>query len=273
MKADEKTDLETNALAQSLSGLAGKAKAGKLVNFRLLGLVLAAAVALSLWVILSRQTKKADSQTWRDLDAISGPESLETFAAAHGGSVQGRVAKLQRARTLLGPSGISLMSSFGERKKAIENIEKARDILGPLIGEFKDDPTLKAQAIEAAAKAELALVGVAKEGGTEDRGSVDKAADLYKQFAATVGPKTPLGEAYEKRAKDLLDQKSVVVQVGKDLNNQFSPPPIPDIKAPPAIAVPTVTPAGPIAPPSITPPVVPPAPAVTIPTPPAATKK
>ncbi len=280
MKADEPTQLETNELAQRLTGLAEKAKTGQLLNVRLIALIALVVTVLVVWFYLRTRTQDADTKTWKSLELMSGTESLESFSKEHPNSTHGKVAKLQLARTLLGPNGISNLRRFDGRKKAIENIERARELFTQLITDFSGDVTLKAQSIEGAAQAELALVGIPKDGTSgDDRGSVEKTAELYTQFAKLVGEQTKLGEEAAKHAKELLEKKSAIIEVAKNLNTQLTPiAPAPEIQAPPSLA--PIAPIGvvPDAPATPTTPIVPPTISPTTartpaPPPPAATKK
>ena len=156
----------------------------------------------------------------------------------------GKAAKLQVARQLLGPQGVSQLGSIdpSTRGKAIKSIEDAREAFTKLIEEFKGDLTLQALAIDGAAHAELALIGIPKEGTTSDyRGSVDKAIELFRQYAKLVGE--PAGEPAKKMADELEAKKSDVLQLGMYINTKMAPlVPAPEFKIP---NLPSLTPAPP----------------------------
>ena len=83
-----------------------------------------------------------------------------------------------------------------------ETLEKLRDEFVAVSGEFKDDRTLKTQALLAAADIEMGLIGIPKKGVTtmgvdvkgNCRGQVDKYAGLMKQAAEAIGADTDAGK-------------------------------------------------------------------------------
>jgi hypothetical protein len=222
MKADERKHLEENTLAHGVTTLVERAKSGRLVGLRWLGLALAAILVIGVWWYAVRQSNRADSQVWSGLSDLvrrGGESSLTEFAGAHPDSTAARLARLETARVHLGPDG-SLLLQTGDktqRSKAVENLEKARDEFTKLAEEFQADPTLRATALMGAAEAELALVGVPKAGGLGSIGSVPAAAELYRKAAQAVGEATPVGEQAKKRADELEANKEEIERVGVQL--------------------------------------------------------
>lgn len=236
MKADERHELEQNALARRLGQMAEKAKAGQL-NYRVIGIAVAVLLIAGAWWFYARSNRIESATAWKQLDGINGPEQFVEYAKTNPNSLPSRVARLQYARTLLGPNGLQQMSSPNQRKTAVENVEKARDEFAKLADELKSDLTLRAQSLDGQAHAELALVGVPEEkDANKDRGSVEKAADLFRQFAKLVGEDTEVGKQAAKKADELLAQKDQVLQVAKDLNTRLTPAATaPDIKIPSSV--------------------------------------
>jgi hypothetical protein len=255
MKAEEENKLEKNDLAEGLKSIAEKAKAAKLSNIRFAVLLLALGAVVGAWWYLRGSGRKSESQTWRQFETLAGEDEYEKFAEAYVNTLPGRAAQLQQARLLLSQGILQLTSpaiDAESRKKTVEKVEKARELFDKLAGEFKDDLTLRAQAFEGAAKAELALVGIPKTGGdlTEERGTVKKAADYHREFAKVVGEATPLGEAAIKKAKDLEDKEAEIKSLGASLNNQYAPKPAGEFKHPDGLTSPKnpLKPSEPIAP-------------------------
>jgi hypothetical protein len=238
MKAEERHRLEENALNRSLNTLAEKARSGDYLNTRtylILGATVLIGGLIGYWIYASRQYDRATSRMWTELEQVAGPAGLEEFARTAPDQLAGRVARLQLARVWLGPEGLQRLSSrdIEVRRKAIENIEKAREEFLKLADEFQNDTTLQAQSIDGAANAELALVGIPKDGTIDEfRGSVDRAADLFLRYAKVVGETTPPGEAAKKRAEELTANRQKVLQVAQALHNRLTPATGPSIELP-----------------------------------------
>lgn len=243
MKPHEVPPIEKNDLAEGLKAIADKAKAAKLSNIRFVLLLLALGAIVGAWWYLRGSGRKSDTETWRQFEALGGPDDYEKFAETFVNTLPGRAAQLQQARILLA-QGVAQLTmpaiDADARKKTIEKVEKARELFVKLAGEFKDDLTLKAQCYEGAAKAELSLVGVPKAEGnlTDDRGSVKKAAEYYRDYAKVVGEATPLGEAATKRAAEIESKEAEIKSLGDSLNGQYSPKPSGDFKLPGDLTLP-----------------------------------
>jgi len=277
MKADERKELETNSLAAGVQKLVARTKTGRLVNPYVVAVALAVVLGAGLWYYLSTEGKKLTSRQWADLEQVVKTNSqvnLEDFAKSNKDSAAARAARLDAARIQLGPEGIGKLNLRDReaRGKAVENVEKARDELQKLADEYKGDPTMQATCLLAAAEGELALVGIPKgTDGRDYRGSVSKAADLYREVAKVVGDKSPVAEQYKKRADELVAKKDEIERLGESLNRLVSPPavfpfpstpggPTPNAPKLPDGPIPTPKPpegTGPAAPSTVTPPTTP----------------
>ncbi len=263
MKIEHEEKLAKNDLAEGLKSLAGKAKGGSFVNLRFVGLGLLLVAIIGVWLYLRGSNRKSDAAVWRTFDSLGTSDSFEKFAEGHANTAAGRAARLQQARLLMAqamPQLTFLAFDADSRKKTIDNIETAREQFTKLADDYKDDLTMRAVCLEAAAKAELALVGIPKDATKESapdnsRGSVKKAAEFYREYAKTVGEKTPPGEMAAKKAADLEANESVVFTLGKDLNEKFKyRPPVEEPKAPGSLTPPNPSkPNEPVAPPIPTP--------------------
>ena len=192
MNAEHRHELEQNELASSVQNLWDRTKSGKLVSPRVLGIIVAAVLVLGLWWYLANSGKSAASAQWKDLDLIATKSSLEDFAKAKGNvnTVAGRVAHLQLARVAFVSEG----------------------------------PTLRAQCLDLAAKAELSLVGVPKaKGSTEFKGSVEMAVAHIRTIAETVGKETAAGKAALEQALDLEKNRENVIALGRELESELTP--------------------------------------------------
>lgn len=233
MKADERKELDQNALAAGAATLVENVSTGKVLTpgmMKLIVLVAALALALGLWWYLAKESGKANSRQWAELVNPS-PEELEAHAKNYKDAVSGRVARMEQARRLLGPQGIDAMVSTDRdlQRKGFDNIEKAREEFLKLAEELKSDKTLRADCLMQAAEAELALAGVPKDAtGTTKRGDVNKAAEYYDSIAKIFGDK-PAAEQYTKRADDLRKKAAEYEKIGRDLFDRANPVPTIDI--------------------------------------------
>lgn len=274
-KKEHEKELERNDLLNWLMRTWNRLKKGELVSARFALLALFAGAALGLIFYLSRGGTSKEALAWQAYDSTRGIDALTKFAENEPNTVQGRVARLQVARQKLGPDGIQLLSSIdpSARSRGIVNIEDARTSLLKLIEEFKEDMTLQAQAIEAAAQGELALAGIPKEGqpliGGEYRGSAEAAAELYRRYAKVVGDSTAAGKRALERAESLVKHKTEVFQLGSLLNTRMTPEPPPP-QAPSSLT-PVIPPTPPVTPPAS--PVAPQPPPAPAPVPPAEPNK
>lgn len=198
-------ELETNALAARLMRGWAQFKRGELVSFRLMAVLLVAVTGLGLWLYIRTEKAATASRAWVELDGASTDAALRRVAADFKGTPAGRVAELHLARALLGPEGIDklLNREPADRKKAVANVEEARDVLARLADEFAGKPVLRAECYLGLAKAEMALTGVPKEGKLDEfRGSVETLLGYLDQLAAEADG-TPWGDEAKKLAEAL----------------------------------------------------------------------
>ncbi len=239
-KAEHEKELERNDLYTWLTNTWTRLKSGQVLSSRFALIALVVGVAIGLAIYLLNRRGSTDTQAWVTLQETVGVEKLSEFAKTHANTLPGKVARLQIARQQLGPLGVNQLSNINPdtRGKAIKSIEDAREEFTKLADDFGNDLALKAQAIDGAAHAELALVGIPKEGkslqSADFRGTVDKAAELFRKYATLVGE--PAGDAAKKMAEQLESKKQEVLQLGSYLNTRLAPTtPLPDIKLPPSL--------------------------------------
>lgn len=207
-----KEHIETNALGKTLITGWDKFKAGQLISYRWMGIILIAITAIGLtWYILSERAAEG-SRRWVELESANSRTALEKFAEQNPDTLVGQVAQLDLARVLLGPDGIERLATVrddGERKTVVGNIEKSREILTKLLEPFKNEPLLKVQCLVGLAKAEAALIGMFKEGSvTESLGSVDKLIELLDKVGEAADG-TPWGDDAKKFSTSLKSGANV----------------------------------------------------------------
>lgn len=200
---------EPNALLSGLTGLWDRFKAGKLISYKLMAILLIVGAGLGLWWYLAAGQRKAASKLWVAFEEASDVKRLEDLAKDNPDTTVGRISSLLVARARLGPEGIDLLASPRpeQRQQAEENVEKAREAFGKLLGEFKDDPVFKAECLLGLAKSEAILIGVkakpaaapAPAAGAgpvappkdEYKGSIPRLIEYLDQLAAAAAPDTP----------------------------------------------------------------------------------
>jgi hypothetical protein len=237
MDAGIKKEIETNDLAVGAHDLWVKAKSGELVNPRIVGLIVAVCLIFGLWWFLSSSRQKAASAQWRELDQIQNKKQLEEFvkAPANANSSAGKLARLQLARVMFDTEGVRKLNVRGDvRQKGIESIEAARKEFEVLTKEFAGDPTMKAQVLDLAAKAELALAGIPTSATASDsRGSVEKAVGYLKEIAETVGATTTIGKQAAEQAAEFEKKREEILSLGLMLHTSLTPlPPLPSMTQP-----------------------------------------
>jgi hypothetical protein len=242
MKAEERERLETNALADRLGHWVDRLKAGDITLYRWIGVAVLVVLAVVVWRYVATSKATVASAQWFQLEHETSLTALDEFAKAYPNTTAGKIARLHEARVWLGPDGIAALQikDADRRKKAIESIEKARDALGKLADEFKDDLVLRVQCLTGVAKAEEALIGIPKDGKTDEfRGSPEQAAAAYEAAAAAAAG-TPLADDLKAYAQRVRDKKTEVVLVHGQLNNLMTPPKAPSLDPlPPKDGLPT----------------------------------
>lgn len=258
-----KEHLETNALGERLGRGWEQFKRGQLIGYRWMAVILLVGTAIGLTIYIRAGKIRERSQEWLDLEGASSLTALEKFATDHPNTTPGKMADLARARVLLGPDGIGKLvaKDEAEQKKAVADVEKGRELLTKLADEFKDDPAVRAECYYGLAKAEIALIGITKDGSTEFRGSPAKAADWLDKLAE-VANGTPWGDDAKKTAASLRSATAEEIQRVQQQVYKIEPGlpagggPVPPIGSPFGGGLPGIPgfPGGPIAPPS-TPPI------------------
>lgn len=234
-------EIQDNALYRGLKAFWAKAKTGDLLPSKALAVIVVLAVAGGLWWWFSGQSLKADSRRWAGLHNLTTDDRLNTFATENPDTTPALLARRSRALNLLGPEGTDRLStrSAAEWKKAVGNIEAARDELVTLADLFRKDRSLKAACFRDAAVAERALIGVPKKGPPDEnpanqRGSAAKVADLYRQAAAAIGANTASGEKYTKEAAAVETSAATILATNAYLYSRVMPEGISDAPAGPA---------------------------------------
>jgi len=201
-----KEHLERNALGQTILTGWEKFKAGQLISYKWMGIILIAVTAILVALYIYIEKEQAGSRRWVELESQNSRAALEKFAEQNPDTLVGHVAQFDLARYLLGPDGIDKLPTArdeAERKTAADNIEKSREMMTKLLDAFKDQPVLKVQCLVGLAKSEAALVGMYKDGSlSEMRGSVDKLIDWLDKIGEAAG-ETPWGEEAKKLSNSL----------------------------------------------------------------------
>jgi hypothetical protein len=195
-------------------------KRGELVSYRVMAVLLIFLAGLGFFWFMTIQSGVADSKQWLDLELASSPEDLEKLInePTNHNSVPAKLAEFHLARIRLGPEGIDQLVTGDpqNRQKALASIELAKDTFVKMAPELKDSPVLQAECYLALAKAELALVGITKEGRLgEFRGDPREAAGWLDKLA-TVAEGTPWGEDAKKLAADLRSSDVQLAQKIRD---------------------------------------------------------
>jgi tetratricopeptide (TPR) repeat protein len=266
-------DTEQNALASRLSNFWTDFKQGKVLSYKMMAILLIVVAVLGTWWYISRESKKATSQQWMDLDEASTQTRLEELIKKDPKAVTARVAELDLARPLLGREGLDLL--FGSpadlrarkldareaRELGVANIEKAREAYAKWLEKsktdsvFKNDLNTRAECLWALGRAEEALVGVpvAQTAPTGDgpvaptdqrRGDVNKAIEYFDQLVelAAVNPKIaiPWAEEAKKRAETMRKDPETFKRISRSVFEPISSssttdshPPVPPPPTPP----------------------------------------
>src|SRR5262245_25563576 len=186
---ERQQQLGKNALYEWAEETLESIRTGRIFRTRTFGILLAVVLVTALVIVLLRTGKSDKSRVWSDFATATNVKSLKEFVEQNPKSPATLPARVQLARAQLGPEGMALLSSKLQRAQAIDNVEKARDELQKLAEEAKNDLTLKVECLKAAGEAELSLVGIPTSASSnQTRGSVEKAADFYKQAALAAGP-------------------------------------------------------------------------------------
>lgn len=223
-KAAHEAQLERNDLNAWFTKNWDRLKSGDLISRRFAIFAVAVGAILGLAYYLLSGSLDKNVAAWKSLENTASLEGLDDFSKSDPESTPSKVARLQKARQLIGPRGLMLMNNNIDpavRAKAVKSVEEARELFAKLADEFKGDLTMACQAIEGAAQAELALVGIPKESSaTEMLGSVEKAIELYKRYEKIAGPAA--GEPAKLIAEELEAKKNDVVKLGEFINKELT---------------------------------------------------
>jgi hypothetical protein len=209
MSADQKKP-ETSPAGEKLALFWEQFKSGKLVSYRVMAVILLVVAGIGLWLYIRSEKVVGASKVWLELEGASTEESLKKFVEDHGDTTAAKVARLHLARHLVGPEGIGQLASATDpaaRKKAVENIQKAKETFQELADQSAKNPVIQAECYLGLAKSEIALIGVTKEGSTDIIGSVEKATEWLDKLAQ-VAEGTPWGEDAKKAAAALKDKSN-----------------------------------------------------------------
>ena len=251
MKADQRKELETNSLVLAVQR-ARQRLTGRNVYY-LVGTLALIVGAVLVYRYLTRTSSKARDAVLLQLASADTPEKLKAGMEEHRGTVYGSLFKMRLADHYLLNEGLPKLGtdSDEQRKSAVAAVEQARTYYVELTGELKEkeEPALLQQAWHGAGEAEAALVGMpTAAGGTDSRGSADKAIEYFRK-AAGIFPDSEPSKRYKERADKLEANKEQFVATQKKLYSErpapsFSPPPgkgsphgsglpsFPDIKSP-----------------------------------------
>ncbi len=238
MKAEQRKELERNALRENLRELAEALKK-KPSNRTLIlcGIGVLVALLFAGFVLLRKGSSEGVSSRWAKLDSISSLNSvsdLEPFAKDDA-KLKALIEEHKKNSTPLSPAELDqireeLLQKFIEDYRgttaartarfeearyrlehgvqnlgnkdhyayAVENLKKARDLYEQLAPESGDTPVLVQEAMMGAAKAEEALAATSE-------GNLDRAVELYEKLAKAY-PDSFQGKAAEARAKELREK-------------------------------------------------------------------
>jgi len=198
---------------------------GELVSYRVMGIILVLLVGLGFLWFMNFQRDVADSKQWLDLELASTPEDLEKVITDHPNSAPAKLAEFHLARIRLAPEGIDKLVTGDPqvRQKALADVEQAKETFNKMADGFKDSPVLQAECYLGLAKAELALVGITKEGRIDTFRGDPREAAVWLEKLAVVAEGTPWGDEAKKLAADLKapggTSQQAIVRVQTDLYN------------------------------------------------------
>jgi tetratricopeptide (TPR) repeat protein len=229
MKADEQKAIETNSLAQSL------AKVKEQTSSKTLYLI-GGAVALVFAGILAWNYFAADRARGRDvkiieLETADTAKKLDDYIKQYEGTPLGNIAKMHLGRRSLGPEGLEKLGTNDKeaRRQAVASIEQARKLFLELAEKWKDEPALTQETWFNAALAEETLVGMpTTDGGTDSRGSLDKAIEYYKK-AAAIFPESDASKRYLKLAEEREKNKDGFLAAQKAFYKERELPVLPPL--------------------------------------------
>ncbi len=207
------------AIADRLSSGWQSFKAGKVISYKWMAIVLILVTAVGVGWYIWWEGRKAESAKWVALTECTTVEKLEQFENQYPGTPQARAARLDRLRVMLQRQGLAVlrpqsMQSLldpnspkvddAARKAAADSIEKARDLADRSADEYKDDLPGRVECLYAGAVAEEALVGLPRaDNPSEYRGSVTKLVERLNQLAEAAPEDNPWGKWARTRVEQL----------------------------------------------------------------------
>jgi tetratricopeptide (TPR) repeat protein len=210
MKAEHRHELKTNALADSMGRWLQGLKTGPSRHSLIVWGLVALAVVIGLTAyFLVKSNREAGSALWvkvddagrrlddaADFDQVQAAlKDFQKTADDHAGTLQARVLRFDRARTLF-RQGLERL--YAEHDKAVSDVKEARDIYAALAKETDGDKNT-------AVLHQEALMSVAK--ADETLGNLDEALKGYEQVASRY-PNSAIGKAAEGRAAYLKDENN-----------------------------------------------------------------
>jgi tetratricopeptide (TPR) repeat protein len=192
MKAEERKQLQTNSLVQFIGRVKHNLKTGPSRRTVVIwGIVALGVLVFASWKFFSWRSTRNNSERWVNLDELNSPSDLDEYIQKNEGTVQARVARLQKARDDLKKG---LEDLFIDRKGATEKLEQAVKAFDELKEQFRSMPT----------ETQLCLLGAAK--GYEGLGQFDEALARYQELKKRF-PDSVLTKSAETRIAFLSDKK------------------------------------------------------------------
>jgi len=191
MKAEQRKELHTNALAERMTRLIESFKASPKSTSVVLWVLGILAVGTGLAWYYAGGKGSDSGALWVKLYEDTRVADLQKIYEENPGTIPARTARFQQAREYL-QRGLEAMGGPG-RNNGIEHVVQARRYYQQLLLECTDEPLLRQEALLALAKAEEALVGIPKEQlpGDNAPGDLKEAIKYYEQFLKMIGDVQP----------------------------------------------------------------------------------
>ncbi|MCI0641682.1 MAG: hypothetical protein L0Y72_25940 [Gemmataceae bacterium] len=175
MKAEQRKELETNALADRVGRMVTKLKTGQ-NNKTLILCVLGGAVLVVVfffWMKSRGVGRFENAERWSDLEDGAGPY-MDRLLKEHGATNQGKAATFQYAWTILWNRGVQLLGHGPA--EALKMLDAAERVYDDLAKECEGDPVWQPEALYA-----LAIIEETRT--IRDRKHLELALDRYKELA------------------------------------------------------------------------------------------
>jgi len=175
MKAEQRKELETNALADRMGHLMQRMKTQprRSTMYYVVGMIAVVVVfALAIrWLQVSRQS---DSERWYKLYNQTGP-MLQNLAQAEGDTNAGKAAKFEFAWRIFWEGGIKRIG-VGNATEAMDNLDSAAGLYRKLAEECSGDPLWEPEAL-------YGLAVIEETHAVENLDALDRAKVLYENLA------------------------------------------------------------------------------------------